>query len=76
VPSAGGMYDLVALQDYLKLVKTKYSEKTEATILVEQEIPYDTLVQVMDTVRVFSVAENSWTFGELFPDVSVGDAPT
>ena len=76
VPSTGGVYDLVALQDYLKLVKTKYSDKTEATILLEQEIAYDTLVQVMDTVRVFSVAENAWTFGELFPDVSVGDAPT
>jgi biopolymer transport protein ExbD len=76
VPANGGVYDLAALQDYLKLVKTKYPEKMDATILLEQEIAYDTLVQVMDTVRVFSVAENSWTFGELFPDVSVGDAPT
>ena len=76
VPSSGGSYDLTGLQDYLKLVKTKYPDKTDATILLEQEIAYDTLVQVMDTVRVFSVGENSWTFGELFPDVSVGDAPT
>lgn len=76
VPSTGGVHDLAALQDYLKLVKTKYPEKMDATILLEQEIAYDTLVQVMDTVRVFSVAENSWTFGELFPDVSLGDAPT
>ncbi|WP_129642428.1 ExbD/TolR family protein [Peristeroidobacter agariperforans] len=76
VPTNGGAYDLVGLQDYLKLVKTKYPDKTDATILLEQEIAYDTLVQVMDTVRVFSVAENSWTYGELFPDVSVGDAPT
>lgn len=76
VPSKAGVYDLAGLQDFLKLVKTKYPDKTEATILLEQEISYDTLVQVMDTVRVFSVAENAWTFGELFPDVSVGDAPT
>ncbi len=76
VPSSGGSYDLTGLQDYLKLVKTKYPDKTDATILLEQEIAYDTLVQVMDTVRVFSVAENSWSYGELFPDVSVGDAPT
>ena len=48
----------MTLQDYLKLVKTKYPDKTDATILLEQEIAYDTLVQVMDTVRVFSVAEN------------------
>jgi len=76
VPSNAGRYDLVALQDYLKLVKTKYPDKMDATILLEQEIAYDTLVQVMDTVRVFSVGEKSWTYGELFPDVSVGDAPT
>jgi biopolymer transport protein ExbD len=77
VPTTGsGSYDLTGLQDYLKLVKTKYPDKTDATILLEQEIAYDTLVQVMDTVRVFSVGENNWTFGELFPDVSVGDAPT
>ena len=76
VPATGGSYDLVGLQDYLKLVKTKYPDKTDATILLEQESASDTLVQVMDTVRVFSVAENSWSFGELFPDVSVGDAPT
>jgi len=76
VPSTAAGYDLVALQDFLKLVKTKYPDKMNATILLEQEIAYDTLVQVMDTVRVFSVGENSWTYGELFPDVSVGDAPT
>lgn len=75
VPASAAGYDLDGLQDYLKLVKTKYPEKTDATILLEQEIAYDTLVQVMDTVRVFSVSEDSWTFGELFPDVSVGDAP-
>jgi hypothetical protein len=75
VPVNARGYDLVGLQDYLKLVKTKYPDKTDATILLEQDIAYDTLVQVMDTVRVFSVGDNSWTFGELFPDVSVGDAP-
>lgn len=76
VPSTGGRYDLTGLQDYLKLVKSKYPDKTDATILLERDVAYDTLVQVMDTVRVFSVADNGWTFGELFPDVSVGDAPT
>ncbi|GFE81607.1 hypothetical protein GCM10011487_36070 [Steroidobacter agaridevorans] len=76
VPASATGYDLTGLQDYLKLVKTKYPDKTDATILLEQDIAYDTLVQVMDTVRVFSVGENSWTYGELFPDVSVGDAPT
>jgi hypothetical protein len=33
-------------------------------------------VHVMDTVRVYEVTGSQWQVGELFPDVSVGDAPT
>ncbi len=76
LPSQQGAYDLKGLQDYLELVKSKYHDKTDATILLEQEIAYDTLVKVMDTVRVFQVPGSKWDVAELFPDVSVGDAPT
>jgi biopolymer transport protein ExbD len=76
VPSTNGAYDLKALSEYLQLVKTKYPDKQDATILLEQDIQYDTLVHVMDTVRVFPVPGSQWQVGELFPDVSVGDAPT
>jgi hypothetical protein len=76
LPSQQGTYDLKGLQDYLALVKSKYNAKTDATILLEQEIAYDTLVKVMDTVRVFPVPGSKWDVAELFPDVSVGDAPT
>jgi biopolymer transport protein ExbD len=76
VPSTGGVYDLKGLSDYLQLVKSKYPTKQDATILLEQDVQYDTLVQVMDTVRVFAVPGSQWAVAELFPDVSVGDAPT
>jgi biopolymer transport protein ExbD len=76
LPRAGDAYDLKGLSDYLQLVKSKYPDKDDATILLEQDIEYDTLVQVMDTVRVFEVPDSQWALGELFPDVSVGDAPT
>jgi Biopolymer transport protein len=76
VPSTGGVYDLKGLSEYLQLVKSKYPDKQDATILLEQDIQYDTLVQVMDTVRVFAVPGSQWAVAELFPDVSVGDAPT
>jgi biopolymer transport protein ExbD len=75
VPMAGEKYDLKALSDYLQMVKSKYPDKQDATILLEQDIEYDTLVQVMDTVRVFPVPGSQWDVAELFPDVSVGDAP-
>jgi biopolymer transport protein ExbD len=75
VPLAGEVYDLAGLSDYLQLVKSKYPDKTDATILLEQDIQYETLVKVMDTVRVFQVPGSQWDMAELFPDVSVGDAP-
>lgn len=70
-----GDYDLKGLSDYLQLVKSKYPEHKDATILLEQDIAYDTIVQVMDTVRVFAVPSSNWDMAELFPNVSVGDAP-
>lgn len=76
VPLAAAGYDLKALSDYLQLVKSKYPGTLNATILLEQDVEYDTLVQVMDTVRVFPVPGSLWDVAELFPDVSVGDAPT
>lgn len=76
LPLQAGAYDLQGLSDYLQLVKSKYQDKHDATILLEQEIAYDTLVKVMDTVRVFPVPGSKWDVAELFPDVSVGDAPT
>src|SRR5262245_18575544 len=76
VPSIDGVYDLKGLSEYVQLVKSKDPDKQDATILLEQDIQYDTLVQVMDTVRVFAVPGSQWAVAELFPDVSVGDAPT
>jgi hypothetical protein len=76
LPIAGIDHDLKGLSDYLQLVKSKYPDKQSATILLEQDIEYDTLVHVMDTVRVFQVPNSKWDMAELFPDVSVGDAPT
>ena len=53
VPNNGPGYDYDGLVEYLKFVKTKFPEKTEASILLEPDTAYDTLVQVMDHVRVF-----------------------
>lgn len=76
LPLSGDQYDLRGVSDYLQLVKSKYPDKTDATILLEPDVQYETLVKVMDTVRVFQVPGSQWDMAELFPDVSVGDAPT
>ena len=51
-PNGAQGYDLNALSQFLQRVKERFPSKLDATILLEQDIPYDTLVQVMDTVRV------------------------
>jgi biopolymer transport protein ExbD len=76
VPNSATGPDFDGLTEYLKFVKTKFPEKTEASILLEPDTAYDTLVQVMDHVRVFEAGEGVNTVqAELFPDISIGDAP-
>ncbi|HEY1874496.1 MAG TPA: biopolymer transporter ExbD [Steroidobacteraceae bacterium] len=76
VPNTPQGYDYDGLVEYLKFVKTKFPDKTEASILLEPDTAYDTLVQVMDHVRVFEAGEGANTVqAELFPDISIGDAP-
>jgi biopolymer transport protein ExbD len=77
LPNVGNAYDLKGLSEYLQRVKTRFPEKTQATILLQADTPYDTLVQVMDTLRLVTLARPSGNINaELFPDISIGDAPT
>ena len=76
LPNTPSGYNYDGLTEYLKRVKAKFPEKTDASILLEPDTPYDTLVQVMDRVRVFEVSEGlNSVQAELFPDISIGDAP-
>ena len=71
-----GEYDYDALSEKLSQLKKRYPTKTNASILLEQDIEYDTLVQVMDRVRVEEEAVGlSVVRVDLFPDISIGDAP-
>jgi len=74
-PNGDDGYELEALQEFLQQVKVRYPDKTDATVLLESDIVYDTLVQVMDTVRVAPVDEPGGGYGELFPEIAIGDAP-
>ena len=77
-PNTEDGYDYVALAEKLVQLKERYPTKTNAAILLEQEIAYDTLVQVMDTVRVAQEVDENEVLvkrSDLFPDISIGDAP-
>ncbi len=69
-------YDLAGLTEYLKRVKATFPDKLDVTILLEPEISYDVVVQVMDAVRVYEDDDSGKRIqAELFPEISIGDAP-
>ena len=64
------------LKQTLKQVKARFPDKTNMTILSQQDTHYDDLIQVMDSARSFrTLHEGEMVNAELFPDISIGDAP-
>jgi biopolymer transport protein ExbD len=75
-PNTDDGYNYAALESKLAELKKRYPSKTDASILLESEIEYDTLVQIMDKVRIGErIEDESIVRMDLFPDISIGDAP-
>lgn len=70
-------YDVLTLSQFLQAVKSKYPDTISASILLEPDIEYSNLVIVMDAVRAIDIEneDGSFTRAELFPEISLGDAP-
>ncbi|SPE28541.1 Biopolymer transport protein [Burkholderiales bacterium] len=69
-------YDYQALSLLMEQIKARFPDKTDATVLAEANTSYDVLVQVMDAVRIGHMVQGATVVrGELFPDISIGDAP-
>ena len=76
IPKTGAGHDVARLSKVLKEVKALVPDKTDVAILLEPDIPYDELIRIMDAVRVAQVVvAGSVVQAELFPDISIGDAP-
>lgn len=68
--------DFKGLNDFLTSLKETYPSITEATILLESDTPYDTLIKTMDSVRYKPKKINGAVIrSALFPDIGIGDAP-
>jgi len=77
IPATVQGHNYTTLRDVLKQVKARFPDKTNATILSEPDTAYDTLVQVMDAVRMYrAFLDGEWIDAELFPNISIGDAAT
>jgi len=77
-PKKDGQYDMQMLYELLKRLKARYPGKDDATVLMEPDIEYDHLIQIMDAVRGAEVqTEGSDEVKKmvLFPNISIGDAP-
>lgn len=69
-------YNLGALQDLLVEVKKAAPSEQNITLLMERDVIYDDVVNIMDVIRL-SPAEvrASGLPRELFPNISIGEAP-
>jgi hypothetical protein len=78
IPKKDGQYDMDLLSKILVRLKERYPEKEDAVVLMEPQIEYDYLIQIMDAVRGTKVKANGSEELRkmvLFPNISIGDAP-
>lgn len=69
-------HDIAALAELMQQIKQRFPDKNAVTVLPEAAIPYDTLVKVMDAVRVGRQVQGpKVALVDLFPEISIGDAP-
>lgn len=78
IPKKDDRYDMEMLSKILMRLKARYPQQEDATVLLEPDIEYDYLIQVMDAVRGAEIRQNGSDEVQkmvLFPDISIGDAP-
>ena len=82
IPKKDDEYDFQTLSDFMIELKREYPDHDAASVLMEAQIPYDYLIQVMDIVRSVELPVKDIVEGEpefelyaLFSEISVGDAP-
>ena len=68
--TADAEHDYQALSELLLRVKERLEDEEKITLLLEPGIEYDVLIQTMDAVRLRPGSKI-----EMFPLISIGDAP-
>lgn len=78
IPMADGAYDLAMLNELAVSLKRDHPDATQASVLLEPQIEYDHLIQVMDAVRSASLdgyGEIVQDTGEVSEDADAEDRP-
>lgn len=77
IPKVDGEHDYAQLSMVMQEVKRRMPEKRDITVLLRDDTSYQTLVTVMDKVRSYPTVQYLEVVqAELFPVISIGDAPT
>ena len=78
IPKVDGEYDLDRLGEFVVSLKRDHPDEEDASVLLEPQIEYDHLIQIMDVVRSMEQpgedTEETMRVA-LFPDIAIGDAP-
>ena len=78
IPRDEESYDLATLSEHVVALKRQHPDHDAASVLLEPQIEYDHLIQVMDVVRsteMVLAAGQEPSRVALFTDISIGDAP-
>lgn len=78
LPKVDGAYDLKGLSQLALSLKQDHPDVDDASVLLESDIPYNDLIQVMDAVRSTELLSDGAPEAErqaLFTNIAVGDAP-
>ena len=79
IPKRDDEYDLETLSNMVMSLKRDHPNDDGASVLLEPNIEYDHLIQVMDAVRSVELPQvdviEEVTRVALFTDISIGDAP-
>ncbi|MGQ7273665.1 ExbD/TolR family protein [Marinobacter sp. V034] len=69
-------HDFAMLGQVMKEVKARVPDKRDIVIMARKQTSYQSLVSAMDTVRSYeTVVAGSVVDAELFPEISIADAP-
>ena len=76
IPQVECVFDFAELSLVMQELKRRMPKKQDITVLLEQKTDYQTLVTIMDKVRSYPTVQNlQVVHAELFPVISLGDAP-
>lgn len=78
IPKLNNKYDYKKLSEKLLVLKDENKDKEDVAVLMEPDIDYESVIGVMDAVKVAEIYKPGQEKPErltLFPQVSIGDAP-